>query len=396
MKIYIVGIGMDGDKTLTAEAKKAIENADVLVGAKRMTEPFAALGKTIYECWKADGISAYLDTCGKATAAILMSGDCGFYSGAEKLIHCLSRHDTEIVAGISTPVYLCAKLGIPWQDMRFVSLHGTDANIALNVRRNAKCFFLLGGNVTPADICERLCEYGLSDVTVHIGARLAYPDERVFSGTARELRETECDGLCAVITENPKPVNRIRTGIPDSEFERGNVPMTKSEIRAVLASKLNVCYNDIVWDVGCGTGSVSVECALAAYDGTVFSFDKSNDAVSLTSRNARISGCDNIRIIQGEAPDVLAGIPLPDKVFIGGANGKISEILDCAMSEGNTPKVVITAVSLETLGEAMSAMKQRGIAPIVTQISAVRSRKLGTHTMPDVQSPVFIIEGAAE
>lgn len=393
MKIYIVGIGMDGEKTLTHEAKKAIGSADLLVGAKRMTEPFAGLGKPIFECWRADGIRAYLDGCGKEKAAVLMSGDCGFFSGSEALLRQLSGYDTEIIPGISTPVYMCSKLGLAWQEMRFVSLHGTDANIALNVRRNAKCFFLLGGNIAPSDICKRLCEYGSSDVTVHIGARLAYPDERIISGPASELTEVSCDGLCAVITENPVPENRIRIGIPDADFERGNVPMTKSEIRAVLASKLNLCYNDTVWDIGCGTGSVSVECALAAHAGTVFAVDRNDEACGLTARNARAFGCDNIRVVQGAAPEALSGLPRPDKVFIGGAGGNISAILDKAIENENVPKTVITAVSPETLHEAVEALKEHGLNAGITQLAAARYRALGAHTMPDTQNPVFIIEG---
>ncbi len=396
MKIYIVGIGMDGEKTLTAEAKKVIGNADVLIGAKRMTEPFAAVGKKIFESWKTDEICTFLDEYKCNTAAVLMSGDCGFYSGAEQLKKRLSGFDTEIIAGISTPVYMSAKLGLSWHDMHFVSLHGSNGNIVRNVRRYGKCFFLLGGNVTPADICKRMCEYGSGDMTVHIGARLAYPDERIISGKANELTNTECDGLCAVITENKSPGSCVSFGIPDIEFERGNVPMTKSEIRAVLASKLKVCYNDTVWDIGCGTGSVSVECAIAANDGTVFAVDKNDEAVSLADKNAHIFGCDNIRVISGKAPDVLRELPLPDKVFIGGASGKISEIIDVALSDGNKPKAVITAITLETLNEAVAAFREHGMSANVTQIAAVRTRAVGSHTMFDAQNPVFIIEGEAK
>lgn len=396
MKIYIVGIGMDGEKTLTREAKKAIEEADVLIGAKRMTEPFSAPGKRIFESWKTDEICEFLSPCGYDTAAVLMSGDCGFFSGAELLKERLSGYYTEIIAGISTPVYMCAKLGLSWQDMHFVSLHGADGNIARNVRRYAKCFFLLGGNVTPADICKRLCEYGTGGVTVHIGARLSYPDEFIVTGKASELTDVKCDGLCAVITENPAPERCARSGIPDSEFERGNVPMTKSEIRAVLASKLGICYNDIVWDIGCGTGSVSVECALAANGGTVFAVDRNEEAVALTAKNARTFGCDNIRAINGCAPEVLASLPRPDKVFIGGAGGNISAIIDAATACGNAPRIVVTAVTLETLGEAVSALSEHGLTANVTQISAVRTRPVGSHTVLDAQNPVFIIEEAAE
>ena len=393
MKIYIVGIGMDGGKTLTAEAKNAIDSAEVLIGAKRMTEPFAALGKTVFECWKADGICGYIFRGEFRTAAVLMSGDCGFFSGAEALVKRLAGHDTEVIAGISAPVYLCAKLGLPWQDMKFVSLHGADASIVRNVRRNTRCFFLLGGSVTPADICKRLCEYGMGGVTVHIGERLAYPDERIVSGTAEELTDIKCDPLCAVITVNHSPGMRVPAGIPDGEFIRGEVPMTKSEIRTIVASKLGVCRNDIVWDIGCGTGSVSVECALAAYDGTVYAVDCKDAAAQLTAQNARRFGCDNIRVIRGKAPGALCGLPAPDRVFVGGAGGNISAVIEAATADANKPKFVITAVTLETLNEAVKALERYGLSADITQISAVRYRKLGEHTMPDTQNPVFVIEG---
>lgn len=394
MKIYIVGIGMDGEKTLTVDAKNAIESADVLIGAKRMTEPFASLGKTVFISWKTDEICEYIAGAGFGTAAVLMSGDCGFFSGAEALTNRLSMYDTEMIPGISAPVYLCAKLGLPWQDMKFVSLHGTNANIVRNVRRNSRCFFLLGGSVTPADICKRLCEYGMGDIIVHIGSRLAYPDEHIINGIAEELTAVQCDSLCAVITENPVPEKSVRAGIPDGEFIRGEVPMTKSEIRAAVAAKLGVCKTDTVWDIGCGTGSVSVECALAAYDGNVYAMDCKNAATELTEQNAYKFGCDNIRVICGKAPEALAGLPCPDKVFIGGAGGCIAEILCEAFAEGNTPTVVITAVSLETLNEAVNALISHGMTANVTQLSAVRTRVIGSHTMLDAQNPVFIIEGA--
>ena len=395
MKIYIVGIGMDGEKTLTAEARKAIENADVLIGAKRMTEPFAALNKNTLESWKADETESFLRRFSGNTAAVLMSGDCGFFSGAEKLRIRLADFDTEIIAGISTPVYMCSKLGLTWEDMRFVSLHGADASIARNVRRYEKCFFLLGGSVTPADICKRLCEYGTGGVTVHIGERLSYPDERLLSGKASELTDTVCGSLCAVVTVNSTPENRVRTGIPDTEFERAGVPMTKSVIRAAVASFLGVCYNDTVWDIGCGTGSVSVECALAANGGTVYAVDMNDEAVRLTGNNARKFGCDNIRTIAGKAPAVIGVLPRPDRVFIGGAGGNIGTVLDAAYADGNSPVTVITAVTLETLNEAVTSLKKRKLAVQVTQISTVPTKAVGSHTMFDAQNPVFIIRGEA-
>ncbi|MBO6231061.1 MAG: precorrin-6y C5,15-methyltransferase (decarboxylating) subunit CbiE [Ruminiclostridium sp.] len=393
MKIYIVGIGMDGDKTLTAEARNAILGADVLIGARRMTGPFLGLGKPVFESWRPEEIREHILNSGCGTAAVLMSGDCGFFSGTEKLLEALSDFDTEVIPGISTPVFLCAKAGIPWQDMHFVSLHGTDGNIVRNVRRNKRCFFLLGGDAAPADICRKLCEYGMNAVKIYIGSRLAYVDEYIAEGTAEQFTDIKCNGLCAVITENNEPEMSIPSGIPDGEFIRGSVPMTKSEIRAAVASELKICYNDTVWDIGCGTGSVSIECALSAWNGTVISVDKNEEAAALTRENAVKFGCDNIQVVCGSVPEVLAGLQRPDRVFIGGAGGNISAVIGTAFADENSPRTVVTAVTVETLNEAVSAFRERGIEPGITQISAVRTRSVGKHTMFDAQNPVFIITG---
>ncbi|MGN0577466.1 MAG: cobalt-precorrin-7 (C(5))-methyltransferase, partial [Ruminiclostridium sp.] len=110
MKIYIVGIGMEGQKTLTAEALAVIESADVLIGAKRMVEPFSHLGKNTFISWKTEEIAEFIRNNSRSSVAVLMSGDCGFYSGSERLISALSSYETEVISGISSPAYFCAKI----------------------------------------------------------------------------------------------------------------------------------------------------------------------------------------------------------------------------------------------------------------------------------------------
>ncbi len=392
MKIYIIGISMEGRKTLTAEAKTAIENADLLIGAGRMLEPFSYLEKERFISWKSDEIAEYLRGKSVDTAAILMSGDCGFYSGAEKLVTALSDYETEIISGISSPVYFCSKIKKPWQNMKFVSLHGADGNIVRSVCGNEYCFFLLGGDITPAKICGKLCEYGRGNAGVYIGENLGYDDEKIYSGTAADFTDIKCGNLCVMVTENPDYERAVPFGIDDSEFIRGNVPMTKSEIRSTVISKLNIGRNDVCWDIGCGTGSVSVEMALQCCGGKVYAIDKNEEAVLLTGKNARKFGCDNIEIISGNAPEMLSDFPAPHKVFIGGSCGKIREILSVAYEKNNKAEAVITAVSLETLNEAVRAFSEFGIdSPEIVQLAVTRTKKIGNHTMLSAENPIFII-----
>ena len=397
MKVYIVGTGMEGRKTLTEEAKAIIENAEVLIGARRMVEPFMGMNKQFFISWKSEEISDYL--CGKSftSVAILVSGDCGFYSGTEKLLKVLSNHETEVIASVSSPAYLCSKIGKPWQDMRFVSLHGTEGNIVRNVCRNKYCFFLLGGNTNPADVCRVLCQYGRGDIKVFIGENLGYENEKITEGRAEDLVSEAFSELSVIITENPVYERSVRSGITDSEFIRKNVPMTKSEVRSTVISKLNIGRNDVCWDIGCGTGSVSVEMAMQCFDGKVYSVDKNEEAVGLTRENALKFGCDNIEILSGSAPDILGDFPAPDRVFVGGSQGRITEIFDIVFEKNPLAVIVVTAVSLETLNGAVSAFKSHGILlPEIVQLAVTRTQNAGSHTMLSAENPVYIIKGAKQ
>ena len=301
---------------------------------------------------------------------------------------------TEVISGISAPVYFCSKIKKPWQDMKFLSLHGADGNIVRNVCRNKYCFFLLGGDTTPAEICKRLCDYGRENIAVYIGENLGYDNEKIYCGIASGFTDTRCEKLCVMVTENPYSEQSVPFGISDNEFIRGNVPMTKSEIRGTVISKLNISRKDMCWDIGCGTGSVSVEMALQCFDGRVYAVDKNEEAAELTRQNAYKFGCDNIEIISGTAPETLYGFPAPDKVFIGGSCGKISEILNIVYEKNSKADVVMTAVSLETLNEAINSFAYFGIdSPEIVQIAVTRTRKLGNHTMLSAENPIFIMKG---
>ena len=137
------------------------------------------------------------------------------------------------------------------------------------------------------------------------------------------------------------------------------------------------------------------QMAFRCPEGMVYAFDKKSEAVMLTLQNAHIFGCDNITAYETVCPDIPRDVPPPDKVFIGGAGGNIAAVLDAALAGGSSPRVVITAVTPETLHEAMTALRERGMTVDVTQISAVRTKLVGSHRMFDAQNPVFIIEGAA-
>lgn len=393
MIVELIGIGMDGGATLTAEAAQAIARADLLVGARRMLDAVPEDGRERFCAYDAQKIAGHLGRSGASRAAVLLSGDVGFFSGARALTQALSGHEVRLIPGISSAVYFCSKTAIPWESMQFVSLHGTQESIAVHVRSHARTFFLLGGDMTASAVCRRLCEYGLGDVTVHIGERLGYPAERIRSGTAQALSVCETAPLSVLIAENPSFCPWLPTCIPDADFTRGSVPMTKAQVRGITVASLCIARDAVCWDIGCGTGSVSVEMALRCPAGRVYAVDRSEEAVLLTNANARKFACDNITVRQGSAPGALEELPAPDCVFIGGSGGQMGEIFAVIRRKHPQVRIAVNAVTLETLAAAQNAFFACGCDPDITQIAVTGTRTVGGYTMMQAQNPVFLLTG---
>lgn len=390
--VMITGTGMDGNRTLTCEAKQAIEKADLLIGAARMLKPFEHCGKPMINCYESRRIAGHIAESSYSNIAVLVSGDCGFYSAAGSLLPLLGEYETELVCGISTPVYFCSRVGLQWSDMRFVSLHGANAPIVRNVCSHRYTFFLLGGSAEPSIICRRLCEYSREDVQVYIGENLASENERISKGAARDFIDFKADKLCALIVVNDNYERYIPSCIDDDQFIRGGVPMTKAEVRGLCVAKLHIGENDVCWDIGCGTGSVSVEMAFRCRMGRVLAVDKSEEAISLTRQNMLQFGCDNIELICGSAEDVVEDLPAPDCVFIGGSGGSLESIIKNAATKNPDVKTVITAVSLETLNKCSEVFADCGFESEITQVAVTRTRRVGSHTMLAAENPIFIIK----
>ena len=390
-KIYIIATGMNGYDTMTTQAIAKVRECELLIGAKRMLAFFSDLEKESFVSYRYDEICEKIQKSAYTKIGILMSGDCGFFSGAEKLSEYLKNNTVEILCGISSPIYFCAKLKMKWEDMVFVSLHGRNANIISNIARNKKTFFLLGGEIKAEHICKMMCDYGIENLTVHIGENLAMENERIVSDTAKNLQHIHTDTLCVMIVENPYDETYVRTNIPDSEFIRDKIPMTKSEIRSICVAKLNIESDDICWDIGCGTGSVAVEMAMRCFNGKVCAVDKNELAVSLTEQNKYHFQCDNIEIFSGEVTKFIPSLPMPDCVFIGGSSGKLEELIRMILERNPFAKIMVTAVSLETLSESIRIFENFGKTPEIMQIAVTRTKKIGTHTMLSAENPIFLI-----
>lgn len=388
---------MGNTDTLTIEARRAIESCQALVGAPRLIEPFS--NKTAFAMVSPNEIVRYISNTQKSPVGVLLSGDVGFYSGAAALREELKDCEVKSIAGISSLSYFCARLGVSWQDVRIISVHGRERNFIGEIQSHSSTFLLTGGKLSASDICRELAIKGLGSASVAVGERLSYPDECITKGTADSLADKCFDSLAVMLIENPEPAIRKYSvpGIPDDKFYRGDVPMTKEEIRTIVLSKLRLCPDHTLWDVGAGTGSVSVEGALLLPKGMVYAIEKNPDAVYLLEANRESFGASNLNIISGEAPEALYELPRPHRVFLGGTSGKLSEILELVFERNPKVRFVITAVTLETLGEAVSFVKDRNLTDAdIIQVSVTRTRNVGKSHMMKAMSPIWIISGGGK
>lgn len=394
MKVYLIGAGLGDPDTLSVAARRAVEESSVLIGAPRLLAHWPGMSRIA--AILAPEVRAAIEAQTEGPVAVLLSGDVGFYSGAKNLYPLLSDYEVEIFPGLSSLVCFCAKLRTPWEDAFLVSAHGRENNAAGEIQRHRKTFVLTGGKTRAEDICKQLAERGLGHILISVGERLGYPDERIARGTAAELAAQTFDDLSVLLAENPAPIERTwaAPGLPDSAFERGRVPMTKEEVRALAVCKLRLAPWHTVWDVGAGTGSVSVECAFAVPAGRVYAIERKDEAISLLRQNREKHGLYNIDIVSGEAPEALEALPSPDRVFLGGTAGRMEEILRAALRKNPSVRVVITSVTLETIAETLRCFSVLPLGePEIIQLAATRTRRAGDYHLMDAQNPVWLVSG---
>ena len=417
-KIILSGIGMGNTDGITREAYHAFEEAEVIFGAERMLENLPGKGiKVPY--YRADDIISYLIEHPQYTkVAAAFSGDSGFYSGAQSMKKALEeanekgilKSETTILPGISSVSALAARLGVSWNDAVLASIHGRRTNVVNLVRKNTKVFLLLSGKNDFEMLVNKFREAGINNVKISAGYRLSYPDEKLFTFYLDEFETKLFDlqeGVYTCLIENEDCEEQILTpGIDDEIFSRTKVPMTKNEVRVLSISRLELTKNAVVYDVGSGTGSVSIECARLSPDIFVFAIEQKEEAANLTKENAvRFGLSDQIVVINKKAPEGFEELPTPTHVFIGGSSGALSDILSAIQkklivkenTKGKTDKaskgvrVVINAVSLETIAQITKLIQTYPVKHVqLTQIQASRAHKLGSYNLMQAQNPVLI------
>jgi precorrin-6B C5,15-methyltransferase / cobalt-precorrin-6B C5,C15-methyltransferase len=264
---------------------------------------------------------------------VLASGDPGFFGILRALLRRFDRRSLRVLPAASSVAIAFARLGIPWDDATVVSAHGRPLADAIGaIRVTPKVAVLTSPASPPEAVGQALIEAGSAMDLVAVCSRLGSPDEQVLELSLPELASGHFDPLSVVILVGPgglpilgwgpaeTPLTRTRTlawGLPDATYEHRGQMITKAETRAVVLAKLALPASGVLWDVGAGSGSVGIECALVRPGLTVLAVEHDPEAGARVAANAAALGA-GVHVVTGRAPEVLNGLPAPDRVFVGG------------------------------------------------------------------------------
>ncbi len=393
----ITVIGLDGS-ALSAEAESLVGEAMLVVGGARHLE---ALGIEPERSAVLKGdLSEALARIEAAEepVVVLASGDPGFFGIVRLLVQRFGR-TLRVLPGISSVARASARAGLPWDDTVVVSAHGRDPRRAVNVcRAHPKVAVLTSLEFGPAGLARELEGWERS---FFVAERLGEPDERTFYGDAAAVMAGEWrDPNVVLVVDEARTVGEKRWtsgsfespgrwALPEDDFEHRSAMITKPETRALVLARLGPGPGDLVWDVGAGSGSVAIECA--RHGAAAIAIERDLESCARIRENATRHDA-YVRVVEGEAPDALRGLPEPDAVFIGGSGGSFEEILKlCAVRARRF--VVLSLITLERVVPAGEILADCGLEVETTFLQASHVKGVGNLHRLAAETPVFVVSG---
>lgn len=408
MEIILAGIGMGHVNGLTKEVERVISEADILLGAERMLNAVYSKAER-HPFYQAEQVIPYLHDIQSGSlfeenkkVVILFSGDSGFYSGCQPLYAALEKEITEgrikaslrILPGISSIAYLASCIGESYHDAAVYSIHGKKLyNLAHRIKSRSKTFLITSGVKDINQLGELLTDAGMQKCEIITGYQLSYEEQRVERHTPLECMELKEEGLYTCFVKNPYATQRRLThGVADGQFIRDRVPMTKEEIREVSICKLRLKEKAVVYDIGSGTGSIAIEIAGISDDIQVFAVEQKHEAVLLIEKNKKKFELQNVTVVESRAPEGLTELPMATHAFIGGSGGRLKEILVSLRQMNPDMRVVVNAVSMETICEMREILSMDDMIKEeeIVQLQVSRAKKAGNYHLMQSENPVWI------
>ncbi len=399
--VQVVGWGMSPED-LTPKVREILREAQVLVGGRRLLDYFPdhpaqqiLLGKD------PEAALAQLPAlAARLRVVVLASGDPNFYGIGPLVVKVMGADRVIIHPNVTAVQAACARLKLPWQDAVVTSLHGrTWAPLAAALNRAAgKLIVYTDPEHNPAAIARFLLARGDSEARLCVLEDLGRKTERLTWLSPAEAQAREFSPLNLVVIlpaagDKPAPA-RLHLGLPEAALVHQGGLITKTEVRAVALAKLELFPGLTLWDVGAGCGSVGLEASLLLPGGQIFAVEQDQARADQIRVNAEKFGVMNLQAVCGHAPECLAPLPDPHRVFLGGGGRDLPEILQEVtgrLTAGG--RLVLTATLLETLETARTVLAAAAWQIDLTQLQVSRSRPLAGGNYLQALNPVWIVAG---
>lgn len=388
----IIVVGAHGGQYFGDAARRAVDEADVLVGSARHLRFVETRQREVIEM--RGGLHGILDQIGSCvrdgrTVCVTSSGDPGFFGIVRLLAERFGHGAIEVHPAPSSVSLAFARIGLTWDDAVVVSAHGRSSDAAIEaILRHPKVAVLTAPQQPPQHLGQRLLDRNPPPRDVLIATRLGEPDECVATTDIAGLALGEFDPMSVVLFVDPaasKPdAASLKWGIAESEFAHRGGMITKSEVRAVALGKLDLPVSGVLWDVGAGSGSVAIECARLRPRLQVIAVERNAVDADRIRDNARAHGV-SIDVVTGDAPSVLAGLADPDRVFIGGGG---LDVLDACLERLPFDGTIVATHVL--LDRASHAWRRLGN---IVEVSVARGRPIADGVRLEALNPVFVTWG---
>jgi precorrin-6B C5,15-methyltransferase / cobalt-precorrin-6B C5,C15-methyltransferase len=375
--IHVIGIGDDGLEAVPSNVRQIIDKAEVLVGTTRI---LALVPQSNAEREVLSGdlneLVATLEQAGNQRVALLIYGDPMFYGLTRFVCEKLGKERFVVVPHVSSMQLAFARVMESWEDAYLTDLakHPLDA-VLEKIRTAQKVGLFTTDQTGPAAVAKALVDRRIDYFTAYVCENLGARDERVTRGTLDEIARKKFDSLnVMILVRDPDAPDRPREAVgrrlfgnPDEAFLQSTPKqglLTPAEVRAIALAQMDIAPGSIVWDIGAGSGSVSIEAAQIAYEGQVFAIEMDPEDHGLIRQNAERFGVANVSAILGRAPEICDELPDPDAVFIAGGGREVTRISEYAFKRLRPGgRLVVNTVSIDHLADLRETLTSSAPSP---------------------------------
>lgn len=392
-KLIVIGVN---EPYLAANSKSILQKCPHLFCTKRFTDLIADLDLNQPEFHSITPVSSAIDLIKKlllgSNVAILASGDPLYFGIGKTLQKVFSRDQLEFHPALSAVQRAAALFSLPWDAAKIVSLHGREySHLAPHLLQAQTTFIFTDSKNSPAFIAQKLLTYfeliGEQDLPnrliVHVAEDIGLPSQKIFSGTLVTCSTMNFSHLNVLCIQQPdrnsgKEGEYFNFGLTENNINHSRGLITKNEVRAATLHRLQLPRGGIFWDIGAGSGSISIEAARMVPNLTVYSVEHKSEEISNIKKNIVKFNCFNVIPIFGQAPEALDKLPPPDTVFIGGSGGRLAEIVR-VITKKLSPKgrIVINGVIEKTILAAPEVLRANNLKVTASTIQVSRKDDAG-------------------